>query len=72
MSNIKLEKSTKECCKRKVISNIPQNMLEDTCAGVSFTLKLQAEGIKPNFSKIFKSTNFVEHLQTAAFGKCCL
>ena len=30
---------------KKVFLNIPQNLQENICAGVSFTIKLQAEGL---------------------------
>ena len=30
---------------KKVFLNIPQNLQEKICAGVSFTIKLQAEGL---------------------------
>ena len=31
---------------KKVFLNIPQNSLENICAGVSFTIKLQAGGLQ--------------------------
>ena len=81
MSHIKLEALALECSKREISLKILQNSLENSCAEVSFIIKVQAESIKPNFyvhnipaqvflktfKNAFENTNsFVEHLQTAA------
>ena len=65
-------------CKIKVFLEISQNPKENTCARVSFLIKLQAlacnftknktvaQMFSCEFCKIFKNTFFTEHLWTTA------
>ena len=58
----------------KVFLKIQQNLQENTCARVSFLIKLQASGLRPaallkkslrykNFAKFFRTPIFIEHLR---------
>ena len=52
----------------EVFFKISQNSRENTCARVSFLIKLQASdiGVFCEFCEIFKITFFTEHLQRTA------
>ena len=49
MSNINSEAIAYECSEKKVFLQILQNPLENNSGGVCFIIKMQTEGIKPNF-----------------------
>ena len=77
-----LRSSHRKCSVRKDVSEISQNLQENTCARASFLIKLQASG--SNFTKketlaqvfscelceIFKNDFFVEHLRVTATVFC--
>ena len=50
----------------KVFIKISQNSQESNCGGVSFSIKIPAQVFPCKFCEVFKSTYFVEHLQTVA------
>ena len=50
----------RRCSKKGMLFKISQNSQENTSAGVSFSIKLQA----------FKNIYFAEHLRTAASALC--
>ena len=69
--------SHQKCSVRKVFLKISQNSQENTCARVSFLIKLQVSGLQVfnfikkktlaqvfswEFCKVFKNTFFIEHL----------
>ena len=49
MTAVKIEAVAQRCSEKKVFLEIPQNSQENTCARVSFLIKLQATAC--NFSK---------------------
>ena len=57
------EAATRGVYGKKVFLEISQNSQENTCARVSFLIKLQASGLRTHFSK---NTFFKEHLWTTA------
>ena len=73
-----LEAATRSVLWQKVFLEILQNSLENTCARVSFLIKLQALACNDNkketlvfsceFCKMFKNTFLTEHLRETAFG----
>ena len=77
--NLNPEAVAQRCSVKKVFLEITQNSQENTCARVSFVIKLQAETcnfIKKEtlaqvfsceFCEISKKTFFTEHLWTTAF-----
>ena len=44
---ISLEAVVRRCSVKKVFLEILQNSQENTCAGISFFIKLQASGVRP-------------------------
>ena len=75
------KQSIGDVLRKKMFLNISQNSQENTCASVSFLIKLRACSLQNylkrdsgtgvfllNFAKIFKSTCFEEHLRTSASG----
>lgn len=62
MSNKKLEQSTRSVLKEWYSQTFHKIYWKTSeLEYLSFIIKLQAEGIKPNFSKIFRNTNFLEY-----------
>ena len=72
------EAVTRKCSIKKVFLETLQNSQENTCARVSFLIKLQALACNDNkketlvfsceFCKMFKNTFLTEHLRETAFG----
>ena len=77
-----LEAVVQWCSVKKVFLGIPQNSLENTCARVSFLIKLQASGLNfikketlaqvfsCEFCEISKNTFFHRASSVAAFVVC--
>ena len=70
-----LEAILRRCSVKKVFLEILQNSLENTCARVSFLIKLQTSGLKKetlaqvfscDFSKISKNTFYYRTVLVAA------